>query len=223
MIKALLFDMDGLIFDTEWIYKESWQYATHLQGFELSDELYYTFIGVQDKDCERLLTLHVSEKIDLDMHRNTRNAYFNSMRDSGGIKYKLGFHALFSTLKSKNLQCALVTSSPRSDVERNFEGSLYLGQFDAIITADSVAQGKPSPDGYLKAIQQLGIAPETCLVLEDSNNGVLAGLKAGCITAMIPDLLGPRPDIEPHIHYILRDLESAIGIIDSDSVLIYEN
>ena len=89
MIKALLFDMDGLIFDTEWIYKESWQYATHLQGFELSDELYYAFIGVQDKDCERLLTLHVSDKIDLDMHRNTRNAYFNSMRDSGGIKYKL--------------------------------------------------------------------------------------------------------------------------------------
>lgn len=216
MIKALLFDMDGLIFDTEWIYKESWQYATHLQGFELSDELYYAFIGVQDKDCERLLTLHVSDKIDLDMHRKTRDAYFNSMRDTGGVKYKFGFHALFSTLKNKNLKCALVTSSPRSEVELNFAGTHYLGQFDAVFTAEDVERGKPSPDGYLKAIQKIGIAPENCLVLEDSNNGVLAGLKAGCITAMVPDILGPRPDIEPHIHYILRDLESAIGIIDSE-------
>ncbi|WP_019614202.1 HAD family hydrolase [Psychromonas ossibalaenae] len=193
-IKAVLFDMDGLIFDTEGLYKKSWQHAVSEQGLQLSDEYYKKFIGVQDAGCERLLQMKFAQQLDMPRFRLARDRMLEAEMDKG-IAYKNGFKELFAVLKSAQLKCALVTSSALPKAEHHFAGSGYISQFDALITAEKVENGKPAPDCYLMASEQLGIAAAECLVLEDSNNGMRAALDAGCYAVMVPDLLPPDADV----------------------------
>jgi len=193
-IKAVLFDMDGLIFDTEGLYKKSWQHAVSEQGLELTDKYYQKFIGVQDAECERLLDMKFGEQLDMARFRQVRDTMLDAERENG-IAYKTGFKELFAELKGREFKCALVTSSALPQAQHHFAGTDYLSLFDAVITAEKVKNGKPAPDCYCMASEQLDIAPVECLVLEDSNNGMRAGLNAGCHAIMIPDLLKPDEDV----------------------------
>ncbi|OLQ91292.1 haloacid dehalogenase [Vibrio panuliri] len=194
MLKAVLFDMDGLIFDTERVYKQSWQYAAQQQNLHLSDEFYQQFIGVQDADCERKLLEYFADDIDMPRYVQQRNQHFHRQRNQG-IALKTGFSELFNQIKQCGLMTAIVTSSQRKEVEFNFASTTYLAQFDIIITAEDVPRGKPHPDCYLLACQRLNIPPNQSLVLEDSNQGVRAALAAGCLAVMIPDLAPPETDL----------------------------
>lgn len=193
-MKAVLFDMDGLIFDTESLYKKSWQRAAKEQGFDLCDEFYQGFIGVQDGECERRLQHHFGAEFDLQRFIRCRDQDF-AERSTQGIDYKKGFETLMRHLKQNGVRAAIVTSSGRKEVLRNFAGREVLEQFECLITSDEVSQGKPAPDGYLMACQQLNLKPSQCLALEDSNNGVKSALAAGCSVIMVPDLLPPEPPL----------------------------
>lgn len=204
-IKAILFDMDGLIFDTEGLYKKSWQHAVSEQSLLLPDEYYQHFIGVQDAECEQLLQMKFADQLDMPRFRKTRDTILAAEREKG-IAYKTGFEVLFSYLQERKFKCALVTSSALPEVEYHFTGSDYLSLFDAVITAEKVKKGKPAPDCYRMASEQLGIDPAECLVLEDSNNGMRAGLAAGCYAVMIPDLLQPAADVAQRATAVLGSL-----------------
>ncbi|PSW20767.1 HAD family phosphatase [Photobacterium sanctipauli] len=204
-IKAVLFDMDGLIFDTEGLYKTCWQYAADEQELLLSDDDYQSFIGVQDAECERRLVNQFGEMLDLARFRQVRDAMVVAEREKG-VAYKPGFDVIFAFLKQQNLKCALVTSSALAQVKHHFADSGYLAQFDVVITSENVTNGKPAPDCYLMACEQLDIAPADCLVLEDSNNGMRAGLDAGCHAVMIPDLLSPAADVAERAMAIVTSL-----------------
>ncbi len=213
MITTLLFDMDGLIFDTESVYKKSWQYAAKEQGLNLSDAFYQNFLGVQDPQCEAMMQDHFGEALDLPRFRKVRDVHFHESREQG-IDYKPGFAELFTVLKEKNLRCALVTSSHLPDVKHNFLGSNYLSQFDLVITAEDVDNGKPAPDCYLMACEKLSVQPSECLVLEDSNNGVRSGLAAGCQVTMIPDMLPPAEELVDKV-ILNGSLLDVIGLLES--------
>jgi len=204
-IKAVLFDMDGLIFDTEGLYKKSWQHAAREQGLELSDAFYQNFIGVQDAECERLLLMKFAEKLNMDRFRRVRDRMLSAER-AEGIVYKIGFEALFIELKDRDFKCGLVTSSSLPLVQHHFTGFDYLSQFDAVVTSENVENGKPAPDCYLMACEQLNISPAECLVLEDSNNGMRSALDAGCHAVMIPDLLQPDSDVARRATSVLSNL-----------------
>lgn len=207
MLKAVLFDMDGLIFDTESVYKQSWKFAASDQGLNLKDDLYQHFLGVQDPECEAMLAEHFIGVIDMERFRRLRDEDFHQRREKG-IAIKLGFVELFTAIKECGLKTAIVTSSHLSEVKYNFRNTGYLEQYDLIITAEDVDRGKPNPDCYLMACDKLGFAPSECLVLEDSNNGVRAGLNANCHTIMIPDLLPAATDVK-HIKQV-SNLEKVI-------------
>ena len=204
-IKAVLFDMDGLIFDTEGLYKKSWQYAVSEQGLVLTDEYYQSFIGVRDAECESLLEVKFAEQFDMERFRQVRDDMLTAER-AKGIAYKDGFETLFSWLKGREFKCALVTSSTLPQVLHHFINDDYLSLFDVVITAEKVKKGKPAPDCYRLACQQLAIAPAECLVLEDSNNGMRAGLEAGCYAVMIPDLLRPDEDVAQRATSVVSSL-----------------
>lgn len=204
-IKAILFDMDGLIFDTEGLHKKSWQDAVSEQSLQLSDEYYQNFIGVQDAECEQLLQMKFAEQLEMVRFRKSRDTILDAEMEKG-IAYKAGFKALFRYLQGRKFKCALVTSSALPQVEYHFAGSDYLSLFDAVITAEKVIKGKPAPDCYRMASEQLGIDPAECLVLEDSNNGMRAGLDAGCYAVMIPDLLQPDADVAQRATAVLGSL-----------------
>ncbi|GAK84682.1 mannitol operon repressor [Vibrio ponticus] len=212
MLKAILFDMDGLIFDTEAIYKQSWQYAAQEQQLDLSDEFYQRFIGVQDPDCEQMLGQHFGKQIDMARYIKVRNQHFHHQRQAG-VALKPGFVELLHAIKQLGLTTAIVTSSQRPEVEFNFAPTPYLSQFDLIISAEDVALGKPHPDCYLLACQRLGLAANECLVLEDSNNGIRAALAAGCQAVMIPDLLPPESELVCDIT-ICQSLTEVIALLN---------
>lgn len=207
-IKAVLFDMDGLIFDTETLYKKCWQQAAKEQNLILTDDLYHSFIGVKDEECEKMLLEHFNEKLDLSKFRLTRNQQFLTLRQQG-VAFKTGFSALLHKIKELKLNTAIVTSSKYEDVLINFSNSEHINNFDFIISAEDVSQGKPAPDCYFLACEKLALPTENCLVLEDSNNGVKAALSAGCQAIMIPDMLAPEPDLLDKIT-VLKQLDQVI-------------
>ncbi|MEF1289828.1 HAD family hydrolase [Vibrio sp. M260118] len=213
MLTAVLFDMDGLIFDTESVYKLSWQYAAKEQNLSISDDLYQQFIGVQDSKCEKMLSEYFQNTLDLPRFKNVRDNHFNLIRDNG-ITLKPGFDMLFKEIKQRGLSTAIVTSSRFPEVARNFSQTNYLPQFDLVITAEDVTHGKPSPDCYKLAYTQLGLTAKECLVLEDSNNGVKAALSAGCHTIMVPDLLPPQTELTNKA-MIVEDLAQVVPLLDS--------
>lgn len=212
MLKAVLFDMDGLIFDTESIYKHSWQYAATEQGLNLSDDFYQQFIGVQDPECESLLEKHFQNAIDMSRYKSVRDKHFHHLR-SQGIAMKPGFEVLFHAIKQRGLLTAIVTSSHLPEVKHNFAKSDYLEQFDLVISAEDVEHGKPSPDCYQLAYHHLGVDAKQCLVLEDSNNGIKAALAAECQAVMIPDLLAPLPELAGKIT-VLNQLDEVTELLD---------
>ncbi|CAM4264113.1 HAD family hydrolase [Vibrio agarivorans] len=207
-MKAVLFDMDGLIFDTEVVYKQSWQHAAREQHLELTDAFYRNFIGVQDPECERMLVEHFPERFDITRYKRDRDQHFHTLR-AKGIAIKPGFDALFNAIKQRSLPTAIVTSSHHAEVAHNFANTPYLSQFDLIITAENVEKGKPHPDCYLMACERLGLEAKDCLVLEDSNNGIKAALAAGCQSIMIPDLLPPDEGINERT-IVLESLNEVI-------------
>jgi beta-phosphoglucomutase-like phosphatase (HAD superfamily) len=213
MFSALLFDMDGLIFDTEQLYKTSWQFAAQEMGLELTDSFYQSFIGIQDHECEQMLVKLYDHNFDLNAYRSIRDAHFHKAR-SGGIAFKPGFHRLFQLATEKGLRKALVTSSGLADTQFNFAHSTYLEQFDTIITAEDVVKGKPEPDCYLLSCQKLNLEPSRCLVLEDSNNGVRAGKRAGCTVAMIPDMTPQDPYSQQSADYLFESLEDVSALLN---------
>lgn len=211
MLKAVLFDMDGLIFDTESIYKQSWQYAATEQGLTITDDFYQQFIGVQDPECERILSEHFQDAINMPRYKAVRDEHFHNLRNQD-IALKPGFDALFYAIKQHGLLTAIVTSSHLPEVKHNFAGSEYLAQFDLVITAEDVERGKPNPDCYQMAYRHLDVDAKQCLVLEDSNNGTKAALAAKCQAVMIPDLLPPLPELEDKV-IIKASLEEVIPLL----------
>lgn len=217
MIKAILFDMDGLVFDTESVNKTCWQQAALQQDLLLDDAYYQTFIGVRDTECEQKLINTFQEKFDLNRFRKDKQNYYSQYQDSK-VEFKDGFHKLFDCLKRHQLKCALVTSSPLSAVEHYFSESPYLKQFDAVITSEDVSQGKPNPECYRLACEEIAVQAKHCLVLEDSNNGMKAGLDAGCLAAIIPDLAPPSEEISRQANFIFESLNDVISLIDATCI-----
>ena len=213
MLKAVLFDMDGLIFDTESIYKQSWQYAATKQGLAITDDFYQQFIGVQDPECERILAEHFQQAIDMPRYKAVRDEHFHHLRDQG-IALKPGFDSLLRAIKQRGLLTAIVTSSHLPEVKHNFNNTEYLTQFDLVITAEDVERGKPNPDCYQMACHHLGIDAKESLVLEDSNNGIKAALAAECHAVMIPDLLPPLREFKDKV-IIKASLEEVIPLLDT--------
>ena len=217
MIRAILFDMDGLIFDTESIHKACWLAAAEQQHITIDEEFYQTFIGVQAAECEKRLIKRFSSRLDIERFRIDRDKLLEKSRETQA-EFKPGFQQLIYLLKQQGLSCALVTSSALNEVQHHFSSNRYLDEFDAIVTAEDVTRGKPNPDCYLQACQKLAIKPKHCLVLEDSNNGMRAGLDAGCLAAMVPDLLQPSNDIAARANFIFNSLYDVAELIEATSI-----
>lgn len=213
MIKAICWDMDGLIFNTEQIYRKSWESAADRQGFKIPNDVYLDFIGRQDWECEEKLFALSGNTLDMDQLRKDRKADFDRRLNSE-IDFKPGFDELIKHAHAQGLKQALVTSSSLAEVQRNFAGTDYLDYFSAFVTAESVKRGKPEPDCYLLGCEKLGVEPSESYALEDSVNGIKAAKAAGCQPIMIPDLISPPADIQP-LTRIFPSLSSVIDEIES--------
>jgi HAD superfamily hydrolase (TIGR01509 family) len=204
-IEAVIFDMDGLIFDTERPIRQAVLEAAAAVGFEMPEAFYQTLIGVPGAESDVLIKAYFGAEFPFDA--------FNVACRSGiarllgaGVSIKPGAAELLGELHARQMPLALATSSGREYAERHLGAADLRRFFRAVATRNDVNRGKPHPDLFLKVADDLQVAPGRCLVLEDSHNGVRAAHAAGCLPIMVPDLLEATGEMQELCVLIAGDL-----------------
>lgn len=206
MIKAVLFDMDGTVFDTERIYREGWFYAAEAIGFGEMEELLACVFGTAEKDIGTYVYKRYGADFPYEKMLALRADLIKRRIEENGVPLKDGVPEVFARLREKGIASALATSAPAFRVTDFLERSGLSASFSLVITGDCVNKSKPAPDIFLLAAKELGLKPAECMVVEDSHNGVRAGYNAGMQVAMIPDLQRFTPEIAPYVTHHLTSL-----------------
>ena len=211
-IEAALFDMDGLLIDTEAVYIEAYRQAATTIGVEMPMSLCHAMIGVPTAECEILIQEHFGPDFRVDHFQATFRTHADRIL-ADAVPVKPGAVELLEFLASRGLPCALATSSRPTTAERYLGRAGLRAHFKAIATRYDVERPKPHPDVYLEAARRLGVAPERCLAFEDSSVGLTAAHAAGTMAIMVPDLLQPSPEIRAKCLRVLPDLHAALGLL----------
>lgn len=204
-IRAVVFDMDGLLVDTETVVWSSCAAATRAVGKELPFELFKNMIGLAYAPSRKVLTDHFGADFDMRAWEQAMRAHFREAQ-AAGIALKAGAVEILDHLEATGVPRAVATSSSLESLHNSLGPSGIVPHFSALITRDVVENTKPHPEPFLKAAAALGVAPEDCLALEDSHNGVRAAHAAGMMTVMVPDLLDPTEEMHSLCVRIAADL-----------------
>jgi HAD superfamily hydrolase (TIGR01509 family) len=212
-IEAVIFDMDGLLLDTEAVYERALMQAALLVGSDMPETFCRSMIGMPGQDCDALIQAFFGSKFPLVAF----NAAFErdvERRLEAGVPVKAGAAELLDRLAARGLPTAIATSSSRRTAEHHLGRSGLIDRFAVVVTRDDVDRGKPHPDLYLEAAKRLGIAPERCLALEDSHHGIVAAHAAGTMAVMVPDMLLPTDAIRRLCVLIAQDLHEVRRLLE---------
>jgi HAD superfamily hydrolase (TIGR01509 family) len=214
-IEAVVFDMDGLMLDTEPIYKVAWQAGCRELGYELTDATYSTLVGRPTPACEQVLLHTLGADFPLDRFRTRWPSIWQDTVARDGIQQKPGLQPLLAFLRSRSIRMAVATSSEAHLTEFSLGQAGLTGAFHAVVTGDQIEQGKPAPDIYLAAAAQLGVAAECCVALEDSEAGTVAASSAGMVTLLIPDWVPPTAIARQAANQVFPSLFEAHAFIET--------
>ena len=192
--RAVVFDMDGLLFDTEAVARDTFFEASTLHGRDVPMSVYARLIGTSGQVGREILIEHFGPNFDTNSFWDSWGVRYDS-RLQAGVALKSGVMELLDRLDTLKLRRAIATSSPHEYVRQHLDHHGLQGRFDAVVAAGDYERGKPSPDPFLKAAQALGVPPRDCLALEDSHHGVRAAHAAGMMAVMVPDLLDPTEEM----------------------------
>jgi HAD superfamily hydrolase (TIGR01509 family) len=185
---AVVFDMDGLLFDTEALYHEAMLAVAAEAKLAVTTELFMNLVGRPWVTNRRFLLDHFGPNFGVDAFGAAWSAQFRRMAPTR-LALKTGVLELLDILDAMRLPRAIATSSMAHNAQHHLAAFDLGRRFDTIVAQGDTARGKPEPDPYLLAAKRLGVAPEWCLALEDSHNGVRSAAAAGMMTIMVPDLL----------------------------------
>lgn len=212
-IKGVLFDMDGLVLDTEILYQRFWMEAAHFYGYPMTQTQALGMRSIGEKDGTARLRSWFGEEVDYHLVRNKRIELMDAFIAQHGVIPKPGIRQLLAFLKEKGIRTAIATSSPLDRAKAHLGSRELDVLFDAICSGRQVANPKPAPDIYRFAAQTLGLAPEECLALEDSPAGIESAFRAGCIPVMIPDLDQPDEITQARLYAKCDSLEDVISLL----------
>ena len=216
MISAVIFDMDGLMTDTERLFIDMWCQIMRERGLPERDDVVKYCIGQAHDLTEQYVAQELGQDFDYVSVLKEINRRSLKYFEEVGVPVKSGLHELMNYLRKENIPCAVATSTKSEYAKSRLRGAGALDYIQVLITGDMVEHGKPDPEIYLKAAAALDVPPESCLVLEDSPHGIEAAYRAGCIPVMIPDLREP----DDRTKAMLFDLKESLAEIPA---LIEEN
>lgn len=217
MIRGVLFDMDGLMLDTEKLLSRFWIEAAESFGFPMKREHVLGIRSLHYKLAAPKLKGIFGENFDYGAVRSKRIELMNAYIEEHGIETKKGLEPLLGRIKRRRLKCAVCTATDLNRTTMYLNRVGVLNYFDAVVCGDMIENGKPAPDIYLLGAEKLSLSPGECLALEDSPNGIESAYRAGCIPVMVPDLSQPDEELAKKCFAVCSDLSEVSEIIDGIS------
>ena len=215
MINAVIFDMDGVLIDTERHLFDCWQQAAKEYGYRLTKE---QLLGIRSLAAEFAIPHFrelMGEQFDYNAIRNRRKELMSAYIAEHGIDKKPCVDELLDYLHANGYKTAVATATDPERAKQYLSSIGIYEKFDNVVCATTVAHGKPMPDVYLYACEQIGEQPEHCLAIEDSDNGALSAHRAGCPVVMVPDLAGPLPETADYLEAVVKDLSGVIPVLEA--------
>lgn len=214
IIKGAVFDMDGLMIDTEKLYLRYWKQASADFGYDMQDEHVFAIRSLARKYSVPKLKGFFGENFPTEEVRARRTELINAHIEKHGIEVKKGLFELLDYLKSNRIRLAVATATQRDRTMLYLNKINIINYFDTIICGDMVINGKPDPEIYLTASAQLCLAPQQCVAYEDSPNGIKSAYSAGCHAIMIPDMTPPDNEIMSMLSAVYESLDKSINFFE---------
>lgn len=216
MIQGVLFDMDGVLLDTERITLELLMKAANALGYPYTPEIFQMILGKNAQMTgEVYLQVFGPDFPEAELHRQLQ-IRLTEVAKCGKMPFKPGFETCMDGLRTRHIPAALATSTDRDLVDVYFQAyPAFREAFAVTVCGMEVPNGKPKPDIYLLAAEKLGLSPDHCLGVEDSQYGLMSLRAAGAASVMIPDLLPYNREVAPYADHVLTDLTQVCPLIDS--------
>lgn len=212
---ALIFDMDGLMLNSEPLYQEAWQAAAQELGYALETELYLSLVGRSSAEADRMFLKTFGAQFPVEDFNHRWEQRWQDLIKLRGVPLQPGLLSLLDWVEGQGIPKAVGTSSNAAEAEWCLSLAGIRDRFTTVVTVDQVAAGKPAPDIFLTAAGRLGVLPEQCLVLEDSNAGVQAAEAAGMAVVMVPDLQVPSATSAAIARQICASLHEVLAWLQS--------
>lgn len=210
-IRGILFDMDGLVLDSEVLYTRFWREAAHSLGYPMTEAQSLGMRSLGKNLGQPYLESLFGPSVDYTTLRNQRIERMNAWVQIHGIPPKPGIFELLDYLEANGIAAAITSSSPMESIEKHLSAVNLKHRFQKLCSGHDIPNTKPAPDIYLLGARELGLKPEECLALEDSPTGILSAYRAGCLSVMIPDLDQPGEDTK---QLLFAKADSLTDIID---------
>ena len=214
-LELVIFDMDGLMIDTEPISKEGWRLAFERHGFELDFEFYSRLLGRNLVTAKELMSEYYGPSFDFEKVRKTRMEHMENHIKEKGLTTKKGLAFVLDKINELGLKKCVATSTEWNSMVRKLSSLNLMDHFDGFVSGDQVKVGKPDPEIFLAAAQLIGIEPAKCVVLEDSPAGVAGAFAAGMRAIVIPDMVQPDEETLKKSYAKCNDLFEAAEVIKS--------
>lgn len=211
-VLGVLFDMDGVVLDTEKLYARFWAEAAHALGYPMTYEQALGMRSLNNEAGQAKLESYFGPGVSRKVMRDKRVELMDAYVAEFGVEAKPGIHALLDDLKEKGIKTAIATSSPKPRATAYLQSLGLLEKFDCICSGHDVAHGKPEPDIYLHAAACIGVAPENCLAIEDAPAGIESAYRAGCMPVLVPDLDGATEEMRKMLFAETDSLEDVAAL-----------
>lgn len=213
VIRGVLFDMDGLVLDTEKLYSRFWMEACHFYGYPMTYEQSLEMRAANSRLGAENLHRFFGPDIDYVTIRNKRIELMDAFIAENGVEPKPGIFELLDALEARGIPTAITSSSPADRIRDHLESLGVYHRFASICSGYDVPCGKPAPDIYLHGAASLGLPPEVCLALEDAPLGILSAFRANCIPVMVPDQDQPDAQTQSMLYAKADTLSDIISLL----------
>ena len=216
-IRGILFDMDGLVLDSEVLYTRFWREAAHSLGYPMTVEQSLGMRSLGKNLGQPYLESLFGPSVDYTTMRNKRIELMEAWVEIHGIPPKPGIFELLDDMEKNGIAAAITSSSPMDSIRKHLSAVGLLHRFQKLCSGHDIPNTKPAPDIYLLGAKELGLKPEECLALEDSPTGILSAYRAGCLPVMIPDLDQPGEDTGKLLFAKADSLADIINILKAQN------